>query len=85
MTCYMRFDFVGLTILLSAVFNAGTGGAVPVVAHEKTGSSPGVTAIPMIWQLGSKKNVICNRYRPEARSYVIYSPCALPSGNAQGE
>ena len=53
----MRLDFVGLTILLSAVFNVGTGGAAPVVAHEKTGSSTGVTAITVIWQLGSKKSV----------------------------
>ena len=49
-TSDMRFDVVGLTcrmksVLISAMFNTGTGGAIPVVAPEGTGSGSGVTGI----------------------------------------
>ena len=49
-TSDMRFDVVGLTcrmksVLISAMFNTGTGGAIPVVAPEGTSGGSGVTGI----------------------------------------
>ena len=46
----MRFDVVGLTgrrksVLITAMFNIGTGGAIPVVAPKGTGGGSGVTGI----------------------------------------
>ena len=45
-----RFDVVGLTgrrksVLITAMFNIGTGGAIPVVAPKGTGGGSGVTGI----------------------------------------
>ena len=46
----MRFDVVGLTcrmksVLITAMFNTGTGGPIPVVAPEGTGGGSEVTGI----------------------------------------
>ena len=45
-----RFDVVGLTgrrksVLITAMFNIGTGGVIPVVAPKGTGGGSGVTGI----------------------------------------
>ena len=57
----MIFDFVGLTIQISAVFNVGTGGTVPVVAPEKSGRSPRVTAITGNWALRRMSLILLQR------------------------
>ena len=49
-TSDMRFDVVGLTcrmksVLITAMFNIGTGGAIPVVAPKGTGGGSGVTGV----------------------------------------
>ena len=46
----MRFDGVGLTcrmksVLITAMFNVGTGGAIPVFAPKGTGGGSGVSGI----------------------------------------
>ena len=46
----MRFDVVSLTcrmksVLIAAMINIGTGGAIPVVAPKGTGGGSGVTGI----------------------------------------
>ena len=46
----MRFDLVDLTcrmksVLITFMFNIGTGGAIPFVAPKGTGSGSGVTGI----------------------------------------
>ena len=46
----MKFDVVYLTcrmksVLITAMFNVGTGGAIPVVAPKGTGGGSGVTGI----------------------------------------
>ena len=46
----MRFDLVDLTcrmksVLITFMFNMGTGGAIPFVAPKGTGSGSGVTGI----------------------------------------
>ena len=46
----MRFDLVDLTcrmksVLITFMFNIGTGGAIPFVAPKGTGSGLGVTSI----------------------------------------
>ena len=46
----MRFDVVGLTcrmksVLITAMFNIGTGGAIAVVAPKGTRGGSGVTGI----------------------------------------
>ena len=49
-TSGMRFDVVGVTcrmksVLFTAMFNIGTGGAIPVVAPTGTGGGSGVTSV----------------------------------------
>ena len=49
-TSDLRFDVVGLTcgmksVLITATFNIGTGGAIPVVAPKGTGGGSGVTGV----------------------------------------
>ena len=49
-TSDMKFDVVSLTcrmksVLITAMFNVGTGGAIPVVAPKGTGGGSGVTGI----------------------------------------
>ena len=49
-TSDMRFDVVSLTcrmksVLITAMFNVGTGGAIPVVAPKGTGGGSGVSGI----------------------------------------
>ena len=49
-TSDMKFDVVGLTgirksVLITAMFNTGTGGPIPVVAPEGTGGGSEVTGI----------------------------------------
>ena len=46
----MRFDVVGLTsrmksVLITALFNIGTGGAIPVVAPKGTKGGGGVSGV----------------------------------------
>ena len=60
-TSDMRFDVVGLTcrmksVLITAMFNIGTGGAIPVVALEGTGGGSGVTGISTVGKLGSNED-----------------------------
>ena len=57
-TSDMRFDVVGLTwgmksVLTTAMFNIGTGGAIPVVAPKGTGVRSGVMAsvLSVSWAL----------------------------------
>ena len=57
-TSDMRFDVVGLTcrvksVLITAMFNIGTGGAIPVVAPKGTGGGSGVTGVGALGKLGS--------------------------------
>ena len=61
-TSDMRFDVVGLTcrmksVLITAMFNIGTGGAIPVVASEGTGGGSGVTGISTVRNLGCNEDV----------------------------
>ena len=54
----MRFDVVSLTcrmksVLITAMFNIGTGGAIPVVAPKGTGGGSGVTGVGALGKLGS--------------------------------
>ena len=54
----MRFDVVGLTcrvksVLITAMFNIGTGGAIPVVAPKGTGGGSEVTGVGALGKLGS--------------------------------
>ena len=56
----MRFDVVGLTRRMksafnTAMFNIGTGGAIPVVAPKGTGGGSGVTGIGAVSKLGSNR------------------------------
>ena len=49
-TSDVRFDVVSLTcrmksVLITAMFSIGTGGAIPVVAPKGTGGGSGVTGI----------------------------------------
>ena len=58
----MRFDVVGLTCgmksaLITAMFNIGTGGAIPVVAPKGTGGGSGVTGVGAVSKLGSNEDV----------------------------
>ena len=57
-TSDMRFDVVGLTcrvksVLITAMFNIGTGGAIPVVAPKGTGDGSEVTGVGALGKLGS--------------------------------
>ena len=61
-TSDMRFDVVGLTcrmksVLITAMFNIGTGGAIPVVAPKGTGGGSGVTGVGAVSELGSNEDV----------------------------
>ena len=61
-TSDMRFDVVGLTcrmksVLITAMFNIGTGGAIPVVAPKGTGGGSGVTGVGAVSKLGSNEDV----------------------------
>ena len=61
-TSDMRFDVVGLTcrmksVLITAMFNIGTGGAIPVVAPKGTGGGSGVTGVGAVSKLGSNEGV----------------------------
>ena len=54
----MRFDLVDLTcrmksVLITSMFNIGTGGAIPFVAPKGTGSGSGVTGSVLLvkWDL----------------------------------
>ena len=58
----MRFDVVRLTcrmisVLITAMFNIGTGGAIPVVAPKGTGGGSGVTGVGAVNKLGSNEDV----------------------------
>ena len=58
----MRFDAVGLTcrmksVLTTAMFNVGTGGAIPVVAPKGSGGGSGVTGVGAVSKLGSNEDV----------------------------
>ena len=58
----MRFDVVGLTcrmksVLITAMFNIGTGGAIPVIASEGNGGGSGVTGISTVRKPGSNEDV----------------------------
>ena len=49
---------VGLTcrvksVLITAMFNIGTGGAIPVVSPKGTGGGSGVTGVGALGKLGS--------------------------------
>ena len=62
-TSDMRFDVVSLTcrmksVLITAMFNIGTGGAIPVVAPKGTGGGSGVTGIGTVRKLGSNEDVV---------------------------
>ena len=53
----MRFDVVSLTcrmksVLITTMFNIGTGGAIPVVAPKGTGGGSGVTGVGAVSKLG---------------------------------
>ena len=57
----MRFDVVGLTcrmksVLITAMLNTRTGGAIPVVAPKGTGGGSGVT-VGAVSELGSNEDV----------------------------
>ena len=59
-TSDMRFDVVSLTcrmksVLIAAMINIGTGGAIPVVAPKGTGGGSGVTGIGAVSKLGSNR------------------------------
>ena len=61
-TSDMRFDAVGLTcrmksVLTTAMFNVGTGGAIPVVAPKGSGGGSGVTGVGAVSKLGSNEGV----------------------------
>ena len=56
----MRFDVVSVTcrmqsVLITAMINIGTGGAIPVVAPNGTGGGSGVTGIGALIKLGSNR------------------------------
>ena len=59
----MKFDVVGLTcrmksVLITAMFNIGTGGAIPVVAPKGTKGGSGVTGVHgAVSKLGSNEDV----------------------------
>ena len=59
----MRFDVVGLTcrmksVLITAMLNIGTAGAIPVVAPKGTGGGSGVTGVGAVSKLGSNEDVV---------------------------
>ena len=59
----MRFDVVGLTcrmksVLITAMFNIGTAGTIPVVAPEGTGGGSGVTGVGAVIKLGSNEHAL---------------------------
>ena len=58
-TSDMRFDVVGLTCGMksTAMFNIGTGGAIPVVVPKGTGGGSGVTGVGAVSKLGSNEDV----------------------------
>ena len=61
-TSDMRFDVVDLTcgiksLLITAMFNIGTGGAIPVVAPKGTGGGLEVTGVGAVSKLGSNEDV----------------------------
>ena len=45
------------SVLITAMFNIGTGDAIPVVAPKGTGGGSGVTGIGTVRKLGSKEDV----------------------------
>ena len=45
------------SVLITAMFNIGTGGAIPVVASKGTGGGSGVTGISTVRKLGSNEDV----------------------------
>ena len=54
---------VGLTcgiksVLITAIFNIGTGGAIPVVAPKGTGGGSGVTGVGAVSKLSSNEDVV---------------------------
>ena len=58
----MRFDVAVLTcgmksVLITAIFNIGTGGAIPVVAPKGTGGGSGITGVGDVSKLGSNEDV----------------------------
>ena len=61
-TSDMGFDVVGLTcrmksVLITAMGNIGTGGAITVVAPKGTGGGTGVTGVGAVNKLGSNEDV----------------------------
>ena len=44
--------------MITAVFNKGTGGAIPVVAPKGTGGGFGVTGVGAVSKLGSNEDVV---------------------------
>ena len=61
-TSDMGFDAVGLTcrmksVLITAMGNIGTGGAITVVAPKGTGGGTGVTGVGAVNKLGSNEDV----------------------------
>ena len=61
-TSDMRFDVVSLTcrmksVLITAMFNIGAGGTIPVVAPKGTGGGSEVTGIGAVRKLGSNEDV----------------------------
>ena len=45
------------SVLFTARFNIGTGGAIPVVAPKGTGGGSGVTGVGAVSKLGSNEDV----------------------------
>ena len=61
-TSDLRFDVAGLTcsmksVLITAMFNIGTGGAIPVVAPKGNRGGSGVTGVGAVSMLGSNEDV----------------------------
>ena len=61
-TSDVRFDVVGFTckvksVLITAMFNIGTGGVIPVVAPKGIVGGSGVTGIGTVRKLGSDEDV----------------------------
>ena len=62
-TSDMTFDVAGLicrmksVLIYTAMFNIGTGGAIPVFAPKGTGAGSGVTGVGAVSKLGSNEDV----------------------------
>ena len=45
------------SVLITAMFNIGIGGAIPIVAPKETGGGSGVTGVGAVSKLGFNKDV----------------------------